>query len=155
MTGYSEFELQARRMRDELVAVATQEADRWLAATLAMLQRCLTSMPCDAEADRTVGKPPIPADGEKHGRNRKSLASVTRAAIASITTETFDSVQLRHLIGQSIPMEGATPRANLSNLLKRMVSRDEIDLVEQGTGSRPSRYRKKGVEPMKTVESQG
>ena len=39
MDGYTQFEAQAKAMRDQLVAAATAEADRWLSATLAMLAK--------------------------------------------------------------------------------------------------------------------
>jgi hypothetical protein len=147
----SDFESQARQMRDQLVAVATEEADRWLAGTLAMLRR----LPCSgAERGQSASDSGSPAPIEKQGRNGTTLAAATRKAIDLITTDKFNSVQLRHLIEPYYPIDGTTQRANLSNLLRRMVAKGEIDLIRKGAGSRPSVYRKKAVEPMKT-EGQG
>jgi hypothetical protein len=141
---YAEFVAQAKRMRDQLVATATEEADKWLASTLAMVRRMR-----DLSAEDTPlsgASKPDTSHTDQRGRDRPTLSSVARQAIESLGTKEFDSVKLRELIAPNYPMDSVTPRANLANLLKRFVEKGELELIEQGTGSRPSRYRKKGTE---------
>jgi len=93
--------------------------------------------------------------GSPQSRGNFPLSAVTRDVIAAVSRQEFDSVELRRLIEPHWgPMNSATQRANLANLLRRMVERGELELVEQGTGSRPSRYRKK-VKNVQTVGSPG
>ncbi len=154
--GYKEFEAQARAMRDQLVAAATAEADKWLDMTLAMMRRLPGEQ---AEMQAPAGQrqslaPAIPIQ-EYRQSDKKTLTSVTRAALASIGDREFDSVELRRMIEpQWKPMDDPTQRANLANLLRRMVERDELELVEQGTGARPSRFRRKAVKATEMADTE-
>jgi hypothetical protein len=155
-TRYDAFEEQARQMRDRFVAVATEEADKWLETTLAMIRR-MSGPPISriAPVAGQVRHAETETTGH-HGHNGSTLAEVARKVITSMDSAEFDSVRLRNMIEPTWGrMDTPTQRANLANLLRRMVERGDIELVEKGTGSRPSRYRKKGVERMKTTESQG
>jgi hypothetical protein len=154
-TGYDEFEGQARQMRDRFVAVATQEADKWLETTLAMIRR-MSGLPIRQIAPVGGQVQHVDADITGHqGRSGGTLAEVARKVIASMGSTEFDSVQLRNMIepiwGR---MDNPTQRANLANLLRRMVERDELELVEQGTGARPSRFRRKAVKAAEMADTE-
>ena len=154
--GYKAFEDQARQMRDQFVAVATAEADKWLEYTLAVIQRMSGSpagkdIPLEGDS-----QPLVTVTRESPARNGTTLADIARQVIDSIDDAEFDSVQLRGMIEPVWgPMGSPTQRANLANLLRRMVERGALELVEQGVGSRPSRFRKKGAMPMGTHDEHG
>jgi predicted short-subunit dehydrogenase-like oxidoreductase (DUF2520 family) len=142
--GYKVFEDQARQMRDRFIAAATVEADKWLEYTLAMIRRMSGSPTGRTTLSDQDSRSPVTAMKELSHRHSRTLADVTREVIDSIGSDEFDSVQLRGTIAPLWgPMSSPTQRANLANLLRRMVERGDLELVEQGTGSRPSRYRKK------------
>lgn len=154
-----DLEAQARKIHAELSAAATAEIDRWLEATLEMLRR-MPSLP--GTQGTLSGEHNIPireykASGatdevRQHGR---TLSDATRQAIASIEGDEFDSTELRRLIAPLWgPMDDTTPRANLANLLRRMSGRGEIELIEQGKGPRPSRYRKKNLKTAEVSEAE-
>lgn len=151
--GYNEFAAQAKQMRDQLVAAATEEADHWLDATLAMLRRMPGS---------STGSNERPKDGDRQtaigdrGGNGASLTTAVRKAIISMDKDEFDTKELRRLVEPNYhPMETSTERSNLANLLRRMVDRGELELTEQGKGPKPSRFRKARISGQLTGDNQG
>jgi hypothetical protein len=152
---YTEFEAQVRAIRDQLVATATAEADEWLTETLAMMRRLPgkhgenTSVPVRHQTQHAV----VPIKEYKM-ETRVTLTTVTRDAIESLGSRDFDSAEVRRMIESKWkPMDGPTQRANLANLLKRMVNRGELELVEKGTGAKPSKYRRKATEAVTQEQS--
>jgi len=139
VADYSQFEDQAKRMRDELVRVATEEANRWLETTLSVPHRLSGSIP---------SYPMVEMDGSTHGREESSasngtLANQFDAALAAISKRRFSTADVRQWIETRYGYTmSPTQRANLANLLRRRVKKGELVLVTKGKGSRPSIYRK-------------
>ncbi|MBN2316317.1 MAG: hypothetical protein JXM79_20480 [Sedimentisphaerales bacterium] len=139
-TTNNNFATQAKKMRDDFVAAATAEADRWLEATLSMLTRFsqsgpkLNTLPDNAQSG-------IASEPQKG--NGKRMSVVARRIIGSgEIKKRFNTVELRHKVEiECGPIDSQTQRANLANLLRRMVKAKELEIVSQGKGSRPSVYR--------------
>lgn len=140
-TTRSNFAAQARKMRDDFVAAATDEADRWLDATLSMLDRFSQSGPqlstlSDSQHPNIAPEPP--------NGSTETMSAVARRVIASGgIKKRFNTTDLRHTVELEYgPIQGATQKANLANLLRRMVRAKELEMVSKGTGSRPSVYKR-------------
>lgn len=140
MDTNNNFAAQAKRMRNDFIASATAEADAWLEATLSMLGRFSQSGPQLSTLSDNQPSSIVSVPLQVNGR---AMSVIAREIIASGKIKSrFNTQELRHKVELKFgPIESATQKANLANLLRRMVKANDLEIVKSGKGSRPSIYK--------------
>lgn len=139
---YAKFIAQAGKMRDEIVAIAQKKADAWYSETVDMLKNLNGSDSPKASTNRVKLLVDVPQEIESSSKPPR-LRRHMKNFFAEIAGQEFDSNDVRDYLKLSGVDINPARRAAIATILKRFAQKGSIELLEQGRGSMPSRYRAK------------
>ncbi len=136
MANYEELEALARQLRDEFVATATKDADRWMNDTLAMLSRLSVTAQPTSDEQKQMPQP-------ESVQEKRTLSKMILEAVEILPNTSFTTKDVQVAIRGEYPTDTPARRSNVSSAIKRLAKDQRgFELSKKGAGSRPSKYRK-------------
>jgi hypothetical protein len=135
MTDTTDIIQKLQAIRDEMIADATKEANRWYEAAIAPLNK-MSLLSDSIRKHAKESQISIDPDG--------SLINQVRSAIARFEGKAFSTKEISDIIEPFYPLNNPTRKATFSNTLRKLwKDYKEIDREKAGRGSSPSIYRAK------------
>ncbi len=138
----NELEAQARQMRDAMVEEATHRADEWLRTTLIALGAVIPSQGAHASQTDARGREPAQRAPSLDLDENGALIDNIRSVVRFFGPRVFSTIDVLDAVSHIYDTKEPVKRSTISSTLKKLATvHGELQVVRQGKGSLPTKYR--------------